>query len=180
MENRPSLVIVAGPNGAGKSTLSERFIFRKITIINPDVIAKVLSLTWEMIDLEKGVYYIPASINKARKHMTYRLTPLLIEALKLSPTQAGLVFPSPATGNKISNTKHAWKDICAKAEINKPLRIHDLRHLIGNIGANSGMSEVVLAAILGHTNTRVTKRYYQVQTDVAAEGINKIHSLISP
>ncbi|MDR1451756.1 MAG: zeta toxin family protein [Helicobacteraceae bacterium] len=40
MENKPQLILIAGPNGAGKSTLSERLIFRKINIINPDVIAK--------------------------------------------------------------------------------------------------------------------------------------------
>jgi predicted ABC-type ATPase len=45
MENKPQLVVIAGPNGAGKSTLSERFIFRKIIIINPDVIAKENALS---------------------------------------------------------------------------------------------------------------------------------------
>ncbi|MDR2152389.1 MAG: site-specific integrase [Helicobacteraceae bacterium] len=140
---------------------------------------EVLSLTWDMIDVIKGVYYVPAPINKARKNMTYSLTPLLLEALKLSPTQAGLVFPSPVTGVKLVNTRRSWKNILAKAEIEKPLRLHDLRHLIGNLAANNGMSEVVLAAILGHTTTRITKRYYRVQTDIAAQGIDKIHKLLT-
>ncbi|MDR0579185.1 MAG: zeta toxin family protein [Campylobacteraceae bacterium] len=45
MENRPQLVVIAGPNGAGKSTLTEHFIFKKIHIINPDVIAQEQSLS---------------------------------------------------------------------------------------------------------------------------------------
>ncbi|MDR2066247.1 MAG: zeta toxin family protein [Endomicrobium sp.] len=45
MENKPQLIIIAGPNGAGKSTLSEHFIFNKVDIINPDVIAKEQSLS---------------------------------------------------------------------------------------------------------------------------------------
>lgn len=43
MDAKPLLVIVAGVNGAGKTTLTGHFIFRKIHIINPDVIAKVHS-----------------------------------------------------------------------------------------------------------------------------------------
>lgn len=38
--NKPLLVVVAGVNGAGKTTLTERFIFRKMHIVNPDSIAK--------------------------------------------------------------------------------------------------------------------------------------------
>ncbi|MDR0664904.1 MAG: tyrosine-type recombinase/integrase [Helicobacteraceae bacterium] len=90
---------------------------------------EVLSLAWEMIDLDKNIYQIPSAINKARKNMTYRLTPLLLEALRLSPTQTGLTFPSPATGKKIVNTRHIWKDILKKADIQKPMRLHDLRYL---------------------------------------------------
>ncbi|MDR3347370.1 MAG: tyrosine-type recombinase/integrase [Helicobacteraceae bacterium] len=138
---------------------------------------EVLSLTWKMIDREANIYEIPPTINKARKNMIYRLTPLLLDALKLSPTQTGLVFPSPATGKKIVNTRYTWQCILRKAEIKKPLRFHDLRHLLGILAANNGLSEVILAAILGHTTTRITKRYYQVQTDIAAQGIEKIHKL---
>ena len=38
----PQLWIVAGPNGAGKTTLVSRRLARRITIVNPDVIAQEL------------------------------------------------------------------------------------------------------------------------------------------
>jgi predicted ABC-type ATPase len=45
MENKPQLVVFAGPNGAGKSTLSKHYIFKNISVINPDVIAQEQSLS---------------------------------------------------------------------------------------------------------------------------------------
>ncbi|MDR2080746.1 MAG: zeta toxin family protein [Campylobacteraceae bacterium] len=39
-DKKPNLTFMAGVNGAGKSTLCEHYIFSKIPIINPDVIAK--------------------------------------------------------------------------------------------------------------------------------------------
>jgi predicted ABC-type ATPase len=70
MENRSQLVVIAGPNGAGKSTLAEHFIFRKITIINPDVIAKENSLS----PLEAGRIAI-----KQRKEALMTRKPFAIE-----------------------------------------------------------------------------------------------------
>jgi predicted ABC-type ATPase len=43
VNTKPLLVVVAGVNGAGKTTLTEHFIFRKIHIVNPDIIAKTRS-----------------------------------------------------------------------------------------------------------------------------------------
>jgi integrase len=144
-------------------------------------LGEVLNLTWENINQERQSYTIAAKHNKARKNMTYALLPPLQEALKCSPTIAGLVWPSPVTGKVLVDVKKPWLRIKKAAGINEErrvLRLHDLRHIVGYVGANNGLSEEVLAAILGHSSTRVTRRYYQIRAETAATGIEKIHGLL--
>lgn len=62
-----------------------------------------------------------------------------------------------------------------KADISKNKRLHDLRHLIGEISLNeTDNSMEVVAAILGHSSTRPTRRYAKVQQKVAALGLKKV------
>ena len=42
---------------------------------------EVLSLSWDMVDMEQRLYYIPAQINKARKNMSYKMTDILYDRL---------------------------------------------------------------------------------------------------
>lgn len=42
---------------------------------------EVLSLSWDMVDLEQRLYYIPAQINKARKNMSHKMTDILYDRL---------------------------------------------------------------------------------------------------
>ncbi len=43
--SQPQLWVVAGPNGAGKSTLSDKYLKGRLTLVNPDEIAKQLNPT---------------------------------------------------------------------------------------------------------------------------------------
>lgn len=43
--NQPQLWVIAGPNGAGKSTLSDKYLKGRLSIVNPDEIAKQLNPT---------------------------------------------------------------------------------------------------------------------------------------
>ncbi|GHV59155.1 integrase [Campylobacterota bacterium] len=144
---------------------------------------EVLSLEWSMIDFDKGLYAIPARINKVRRAMQYSITALLQKVLDDQKALIGIVPRSPlvfpnAHGKKFVDLKKVWKGICKTAGIEQHLRIHDIRHIIGNLAANNGIDELTLASILGHTSTRITKRYYQVQAETAARGIEKILGLV--
>ncbi len=75
----------------------------------------------------------------------------------------------------IQNIRHAWNRILATANINKKMRIHDLRHLIGEVSLNNVNSSLeIVAAILGQTTTSATKRYAKVQRKVASQGLKKV------
>ena len=136
---------------------------------------EVLSLTWDMIDLEKRVYQIGFEINKAKKNMSYEITDRLYEILLNKDEKKGYIFKSNVTGEKVKNLRWAWKRILEVANIDKPMRIHDLRHLIGEISLNeTDNSMEVVSAILGHSSTRPTRRYAKVQQKVASAGLKKV------
>ena len=47
------------------------------------------------------------------------------------------------------------------------MRLHDIRHLIGFMGVNSGYSLEQIGLVLGHTSTATTKRYSNMKSDSA-------------
>ena len=136
---------------------------------------EVLNLTWDMIDLEKRTYSIKYEINKAKKNMNYEITDELYDIFTNIENRTGYIFKSLVTGEKIKNLRWAWDRILKEAGISKNMRIHDLRHLIGEISLNeTDNSMEVVAAILGHSSTRPTRRYAKVQQKVAAQGLKKV------
>ena len=135
---------------------------------------EVLSITWDMIDLEQRVYTIHYSENKAKKNMTYEMTDDLYNILVAIDDKKGLVFKSPKTGKKLQNIRYAWERILKAAKLDKDITLHELRHLLGYTLLNEAQqSEEVTAAVLGQTTTRATKRYAKVRQKVAASGLKK-------
>jgi len=60
--------------------------------------SEVLNITWDMIDLDQRLYYIPAKINKAKRNMCYKMTDELYQRLYkhflLSCVQQNTKFPN--------------------------------------------------------------------------------------
>ena len=136
---------------------------------------EVLSITWDMIDLEKKTYTIKYELNKVRKNMTYELSDILYDLLISMEDKKGLVFKSPVTGKQLKNIRYAWYRILKKANIEKAITIHEIRHLIGETSVNALNSSLeVVAAVLGQTSTRATKRYAKVRKDISANALKDV------
>lgn len=138
--------------------------------------SEILNLDWDYIDLENRIYEIPAKINKAKKNKKHPITDILYEILLDIDDKNGYVFESPITGTKFNDIRKAWTRIKKEANINKPFRIHDIRHLLANTTINElGLSSNVAAAILGHSTTKmVEERYSDVKVDTISKGLNMI------
>lgn len=52
------------------------------------------------------------------------------------------------------------KDACARASIEPALSFHELRHTYASFLATAGVSDQVIAAALGHSDTRMTVKHY--------------------
>jgi integrase len=100
---------------------------------------EVGEMTWDEVDLEKGVWFLPPERTKNGKPHSVPLSPAAITELKASPWRGGYVFS--VSGDKpIANWSY-WKrkldTLIAKdaQKANVPLpapwRLHDLRRTVG-------------------------------------------------
>ena len=140
---------------------------------------EVLTLKWENINLEKKIFTIAAEDNKAGKEMQYALDEDLIATLKPIKTK-GYLFPSIKDKNKKMHNdtlKRHWAKIIENAGL-EDIRIHDLRHIVGLKLVNAGVSLEVIASVLGHTTTAVTKRYSNVRTKTAAKAMKQFKDMV--
>ena len=150
---------------------------------------EVLSIEWDMIDLDKRLYYIPAKINKAKRNMSYKMSSLLYQSLKDRYIQAkslqnlsypqGYVFINPKTGKKFVDIRKAWHRLLKSKNL-PHTRIHDIRHLIGTYSINH--LEIPIEKVshtLGHTSIEITQKYISINPDTAREVCeNIINSVI--
>jgi len=104
---------------------------------------EVLSLTWDNIDFQNEVYFIPPQINKAKRMMTYQMTSLLKDILvrqellkDVECPSSPYVFPSSVTCRKIQDIRKQFKKLLDLAKIDKKMRIHDIRHLLATYSIN--------------------------------------------
>ena len=142
---------------------------------------ELLSLEWEQINFEEHTYSIKSDKNKAGVTMVYRLRDNILEALKHFKKDSPFVFHAVTDKSK-QMTKHTvrghWNKLLKNAKINH-LRIHDLRHIIGNDLVSNNYTLEEIAQVLGHTSTSVTKRYSKVRETKASEALDSFFSRVN-
>jgi len=130
--------------------------------------ANVQAMRWDAIDLDRGLWLIPAADAKAGKPLVVPLSPQAVallqshrEAVKESPW----VFPGRRrNGKHLTEPKGAWKRICARAGLSD-CRPHDLRRSLGSWMAISGSSLPIVGKALGHTRAASTQVYARLTID---------------
>jgi len=132
-------------------------------------LGEVLNLKWEYLDLNQGIVYYPATHNKSRKNISYQLTDVLIERLKVYQAKeidsqgtvfiTGYVFKNPNTGTKFSDLKKAWQRLLDNAGLDY-IKIHAIRHLLGTYLINELKMPIQdVSFMLGHSNITITQKY---------------------
>ena len=113
---------------------------------------ELLALTWDNVDLKAQTAHLPDTKNGEAR--TVPLSSRAVAVLEALPRGAdGRVFPLTAQAVKL-----AWGRACKRAGL-EDLHFHDLRH-----EATSRLAEKLnlleLAAVTGHKDLRMLKRYY--------------------
>ena len=144
---------------------------------------EALSLRWKYVDLENSIYFIPSSINKTRKNMSYEMTEVLRSAflfqMKLAKqydyfSMNSYVFFNPKTLNRYKDIRKAWKRFLKKNNLPK-MRLHDIRHLVGTYSINIlNLPIEKVSHTLGHTSIHTTQRYVTKRPRTAKEVIDSI------
>ena len=124
---------------------------------------ELLALRWEHVNLKARTAYLEDTKNGESR--TVPLSSRAIAVLKslLGASKAeGRVFPMTAAAVQL-----AWKRACRRAGIDG-LHFHDLRHEATSRLAERLPNLVELAAVTGHKDLRMLKRYYHPRaTDLA-------------
>ncbi|UFH59807.1 tyrosine-type recombinase/integrase [Sulfurovum mangrovi] len=140
---------------------------------------EVAEARWEWLHLHDMEYVIPGKYTKSGKDIIAPITNLLKDALeRYGIREEGFVFVGNGQTGHISSTgiDFQWRNIRALAGVPK-MRLHDIRHLIGYIGVNSGYSLEQIGAVLSHGSTETTKRYSNMKRDTARDVLGNMFDM---
>lgn len=118
-------------------------------------VGEVLSMRWEHIDLQRGVWALPDA--KAGARVVFLPAPAL-EVLASLPHAGEWVIPGARNGRPMVNLSKPWLRVRRAANV-KDVRLHDLRHSHGAVSASGGDSLLIVGALLGHRRAASTERY---------------------
>jgi integrase len=131
---------------------------------------EVLTMQWNDLDLQAGVWRKPAATTKQRRihriPLNEQAKQLLIRNKLAASGKAAAngrdlsayVFASRHGGGPVRDIKHVWSALCRAAELTD-LHLHDLRHSYASLLASSGYSLPLIGALLGHSQASTTQRY---------------------
>ena len=150
-------------------------------------------LAWNAVNLERGVIQlIPA---KTRKHahgqpITIPIHTMLMSAFNEIPKSERGDFVLPELADFYKNSK--WRVsrglelIFKAAHIETSIRIegrrtrtpeatfHSLRHTFVSLAANAGVPLPVVASIVGHSSTAMTRHYYHANEEMLRQAVAAI------
>jgi integrase len=119
----------------------------------------LFNLTWEKIDFQRSLIYVPNS-KIGRDYsvpMNEDVRTMLLE-FRRNIRGDGYVFIKPDTAKPYTDVKTAFGTACPLAGI-RNLHWHDLRHTFGTRLAEAGFSEATIADLIGHADPQTTRRY---------------------
>jgi integrase len=138
---------------------------------------EVLTMTWEQVEREPGVWVKPSAHTKLRREHRIPLSPgalqLLDDMQRYRKTDEPYVFPGRSRGQPLVEIKNFWGFVSRAAGL-EGVRIHDLRHTYASLLAASGFSLPIIGALLGHTQAATTHRYTHLADDPLREATGRV------
>lgn len=118
---------------------------------------EIFKLQWRDVNLVAGIIQIAAMNTKTLRARAVQLTPRLQAELSQRAVEC-LSDPDALVFGITGNARTTFKSACAAAGITD-LRFHDLRHTAATRMAEGGLSDVLVAKVLGHSQVRQTFTY---------------------
>ncbi|MFZ5650122.1 MAG: tyrosine-type recombinase/integrase [Bacillota bacterium] len=152
---------------------------------------ELLGLTWEDIDLDKGIMYVTkntvaTSIGNITKDPKSRpgtrkiaIPSIIIPRLKRLRGIGRLYLRPDGKEYNPGSVSTRFKDFLKRNNL-PHIRLHDLRHFNGTMMLRHGVSEREASARLGHSDLLMTKKYEHVLEDMDRESANKLNNILQP
>ncbi|MGH8123129.1 MAG: tyrosine-type recombinase/integrase [Rudaea sp.] len=123
---------------------------------------ETLAATWDMFDLENGIWTKPSHHTKQKRTHRVPLAPAAIALLTTMQDDATpgckWLFPGRDPERPLQETKRPWAQLITAAGITDAT-LHTLRHSFASVLASSGNQSQVIGKMLGHTQAATTARY---------------------
>jgi integrase len=137
---------------------------------------ELFKLTWQDVDLARGVITIKAMNSKTARArtvgMTQRVHDELTKLWQKSPQQSDLSVFGYESEN--STLKTAWASLCRTAKI-EGFRFHDCRHTAITRMVEAGMPSAQIMKISGHTQMTTFQRYVNPNDDAVRQAAMRLH-----
>lgn len=126
-------------------------------------LSEIAKARMEWVDWNRGMLRLPDSKTGGRT------VELSAEALELLEGRRGCewMVPGRTERNHTTGMYSGWRMVCRRAGLDG-LRWHDLRHTVGSLAHQSGMSLRQVAHVLGHKQLSTTERYVHGTSSAAA------------
>jgi len=109
--------------------------------------------------------------------MSKQLKDALLNLKSLRTDVNPLVFPSPQTGNPLTDIRKAIQRITKKAGIERKISPHQLRHTFATHLLEQGIDIRAIQALLGHEQITTTQIYTKVALPVLQHAIQALEAL---
>jgi integrase len=139
---------------------------------------EALQLRWADIDFENSQLVVRNSKTLAGRRNVPLSGLCRAEMLRwkqmMGPEFSDFVFPNPKTPNKpLKSVRKAWSTALKRADISF-FPIYNLRHCFATRLAAVGTSPIVVAHLLGHSNTSIVMTYAKANDAAHREAILKL------
>lgn len=122
---------------------------------------EILQLEWDHVDLEAGTLALPSKKGDGRR--AHPVSTQVLEILEKVPRFEGsrwvlarLNDPQRHISKEL--VENAWQRVRHHASV-PDVRIHDLRHTVGTMAAQTGSNSFMISHLLRHKNVTITNRY---------------------
>ncbi len=140
----------------------------------------VLQMEQSELDIDAGIWVIPAAKNKTGKEVVCHLAPELTSWLKkfMDENESGqYIFVNPKTGRPFTEIRKTWSRI--QKELKFTATIHDLRRTCASLHVHHGASIKQIADTLGDSSLDMVSRVYaKTEASILRENTNKLSKLI--
>lgn len=135
----------------------------------------VFNMKWEDINYDHRFWHIPRAKDN-KKHnvpLTQPLINILKEQEKIRVALNPYVFPGRHGRDHIKSVQRSWKAVSEKAEL-EDFHLHDLRHNYASQLVQNNIDLYVVGTLLGHSDSKMTRRYAHLADDNLSKAANII------
>ena len=133
---------------------------------------EIFDLKWFDVDLNRRIVHVRQS--KSGRPRTIPLNATAQTLLAKLPKTSEYVFPSPKKETRrVNDVGRQFERAVKKAKI-VDFHFHDLRHTAATRMADAGADPFTLAAILGHSDIRMTARYTHATDEAKRRAVDRL------